>query len=348
MQIIEQLLRQGYSLIPVERGSKKPIAGKRWGYRRYKKATREEIFDWYLEFGEINLGIVTGRISDLATIDVDDKGQIPKLLKIIPDLFETFYVLTPRGYHFHYSLNGKHIESTKRLFGLEGVELRTNGLMVLAPGSRVNGYSYKLGRAVSKVKKLPGTITYQRPVIKQDGKTVYLKELDSKLPKFKGESKCIGQILSYDIPEGKRKLSYHIAYTKLLQAKNNARYAKDLIKRSNSKLTLPLTDKEVSDFKVKEVYYYSCSRINELGYINCAECKVRGGLRKVEKLSDRNYQGVLKLTSSERSIAFLLDSYWFKDRPTVNEIVKKTGMNFYAVRDALEALKKKGYLDNGK
>ena len=131
MLMIEHLLKEGYSLIPLK-GEKPAI---KWEKYQTEKATIKEIFGWFQEFGDINLGIVTGNVSRLAVIVVNDKRQLPVLEEKIPLLWDTCRVRTPElGYQFYYSLgNSEKVRSVKKLFGLKGVELRGEGSFVVAP-----------------------------------------------------------------------------------------------------------------------------------------------------------------------------------------------------------------------
>ncbi|GAH88474.1 unnamed protein product, partial [marine sediment metagenome] len=108
MQGIEQLIKKKFSIIPIKKGSKSPPLIK-WKQYQYKRATTEEVLNWYMRFGkDINIGIVTGRISRKAVIDVDDLNQLPELTKLVPGLWETCRVRTPRpGFQFHFSIDGK-------------------------------------------------------------------------------------------------------------------------------------------------------------------------------------------------------------------------------------------------
>ncbi|MBA7555405.1 hypothetical protein ES705_48067 [subsurface metagenome] len=131
MSMVEQLLREGFSLIPLKDG--KPAI--KWKKYQTEKATIKEIFGWFQKFGDIDLGIVTGNISHLAVIVVNDEKQLPALEKKIPNLWATCRVRTPElGYHFYYELSdGNEVRSCKKLFGLKGVELKGFGSFVVAP-----------------------------------------------------------------------------------------------------------------------------------------------------------------------------------------------------------------------
>lgn len=127
--IINEYLKNGYSLIPVN-VEKKPYIY--WKPYQYKKANIEDIFGWYNKFIDVNIGIVIGNISKLAVIDVDNLNLLPELKEYLPELKETTRVRTRRGYHYYFSLNGEKIRSTNTLFG-KNLELKSNGNYIVAP-----------------------------------------------------------------------------------------------------------------------------------------------------------------------------------------------------------------------
>ena len=127
--IINEYLKYGYSLIPIN-SEKEPYVY--WKSFQYKKANIEDVFDWYDKFTAVNIGIVTGNISKLAVIDVDDLTLLPELKEFLPEIRKTTRVRTRRGYHYYFSLNGEYIKSTNSLFG-KRLELRSNGNYVVAP-----------------------------------------------------------------------------------------------------------------------------------------------------------------------------------------------------------------------
>ena len=58
--IINEYLKNEYSLIPVDNEKKSYI---HWKKYQYQRANKEDIFDWYDKFTDVNIGIVTGKIS---------------------------------------------------------------------------------------------------------------------------------------------------------------------------------------------------------------------------------------------------------------------------------------------
>ena len=60
---------QGFSVIPIIPGQKKPMI--KWQPYQNERATPEQIKQWWTETPNANVGIVTGKISDLFVIDLD-------------------------------------------------------------------------------------------------------------------------------------------------------------------------------------------------------------------------------------------------------------------------------------
>ncbi len=264
MQGIEQLIKKGFSLIPLQRNSRVPIERFSWKQFQYKRASIKEVFGWYRKFGDINLGIVCGSVSRLAGIDADDKNQLPTLEEVIPELWLTTRVKTPKAgrYHFYFSTNGDKVKSTSKLLGLSGIELKSEGTYVVAPGSVVDGVRYGYERPLRELKPLPEFI--------RQGYQLKIKEVlrDNNLPVYRGQASCIGQIAREDIPEDTvRHNALLILFNKLIEAGNSKEYSKYFIVKKNSQFTVPLPKKDIN-FDKADIYHYSCSRINnELDFV---------------------------------------------------------------------------------
>lgn len=337
---VEELLKNNYSVIPMKAEVKEPAVY--WKYYQSKRATIREIERWHKQFGRTNYAIICGLISDIGVIDVDDLKQMPTLLMMVPDLLNTCVIRTPRpGLQFYFSLGGRHIKSTNRLFGLKGVELRCEGRYVMSPGSVIGGVKYVFERPLINIQIMPKVITDLYQETHRGTVTRGIKILIT----YRGKAKCISQILDYDIPEPGREIAYFIVYSKLVEAGNTPEYAKRVIRLGNKELSDSLEEEEINNFGDKKFYTYGCSTINkELGFIDCSHCQVRGG-KNVDSLLMKNVHKIGGLTNSERGILALLDSYYKGEEiPSINEIQNKTGMNFYTIREALEGLKEKGII----
>jgi len=347
MQGIEELLKRNYSIIPMKaEPAKEPAVY--WKYYQSKRAGLLEIKRWHKQFGDTNYAIVCGLISDLAAIDVDDLKQIPKLLEKIPNLFDTCVIKTPRpGLQFYFSLGGRHIKSTNKLFGLTGVELRCEGRYVMCPGSVIGGVKYVFERPLSCILPIPKII-----IDKYIRVEVSIGDITGDI-KIKVRAKCVEQILNYDLPYHTRKLAYHIAYCKMRQEGHSKSYAIYVCKEANKRLSLPWDQSPTNKYSREDkfdfgkVYPYGCVRINkELSFVDCSNCLIRGGL-KVRSLAMKSFHKLKGLTTSQRAILFILDTYFKglvgEELPTIYEIQKysDTSIDYYTIKRALEVLKEK-------
>lgn len=109
----------------------------------------ETIKQWWSQWPEANVGIATGRVSDLVVVDVDEgKGgaeSLENLQKLYGTLPPTREVRTGAGRHlyYRYSAAGKKLLNAVGLGGFEGIDLRTDGGYVVAPFSQhANGTFY--------------------------------------------------------------------------------------------------------------------------------------------------------------------------------------------------------------
>ena len=339
--IINEYLKNEYSLIPVN-GEKKPYIY--WRPFQYKKANKEDIFDWYDKFSDVNIGIVTGEISKLAVIDVDDLNLLPELEELLPEIKETTRVRTRRGYHYYFSLNGDYVESTNSLFG-KRLELKSNGNYVVAPPSKIKAHQYVYEIPLSKILPIP------KILIKKEREPVsnleYRKQKTFKIPKYHGQKvDCLRQILSRDLQEGERNNSLFILYNLLLQNKNTKGYSKKLVIEKNKSLLKPLTGLELKK-TYRKAYNYGCSGIRSmLGYIQCNNCKCRyneGGIGPGNFLI-KNINILHKLSNAEAKIALMLGIVYEGENPSVTKISKKTKMNYNTVKNAIIGLKGKGLI----
>ena len=122
----------GFSVIPC-REDKKPFLP--WEEFQKRIATDEEITAWWNKWPIANIGIVTGLISNLAVIDIDDM-EIGKaeLNKYIPESFVCPTANTPRGgQHLYCLCPDEKIRNNSKV--VTGCDLRANGGYVLAPPS---------------------------------------------------------------------------------------------------------------------------------------------------------------------------------------------------------------------
>jgi hypothetical protein len=347
--ILQEYLKHRFSLIPIKENTKKPFRA--WKKYQYNRAKPEDILEWYAKYDSLNIAIVTGEISQLVVIDLDDPGKITALKNIIPEIEKTTKVYTPnRGaYHYYFKINGTIPQSTKNLFNL-GIELHSNGKYIIAPPSKLNGSEYSFLNPLSKILPYPDkAINIDRDRIKKLGQE---KELADKhtinLPQYNGQKcLCIKQIYQRDLKVGERNISLLILYNLLVQNNNTREHAQKLVIKKNNLLNEPLTKKEIANI-FKKWYSFRCSKIvQELPYINCNNCKYKFkggklGMGKNNIIVD-HISDIRELTPSEQRVLLYLGTHFKDEEPTQYEIAKYSGMNKNTVKTAVEGLREKGF-----
>lgn len=130
----------GFSVIPTGR-DKKPLI--KWEEFQKRKATEQEIRQWFKKWPDANIGIVTGAISNLAVIDVDTEEGKEAIQEYIPDSLIMPICNTPKGgQHMYFTCPDDKLSNNARL--IPGCDLRANGGYVVAPPSvNGNGKQYK-------------------------------------------------------------------------------------------------------------------------------------------------------------------------------------------------------------
>lgn len=121
----------GFSIIPI-RQDKRPYI--KWQEYQKRRATREEIEQWWRDWPDAMIGIVTGKVSNLFVIDCDTREGYEAVEKHLPDSLEVPVARTPRGgwhLYFRYPCNGVTV-GTKVL---PGVDYRGEGGYIIAPPS---------------------------------------------------------------------------------------------------------------------------------------------------------------------------------------------------------------------
>lgn len=133
---------RGWSVIPVTRHEKIPAI--KWEAYQQQAADEGKLDSWFSPRYEGNLGIVTGRVSDLRVLDVDRIEAKWVQLLLDHDLPKTLTVRTGKGTHYYYRYggNGRSSKGTERT--VPGVDIRGDGGYVVAPPSvHENGKEYQ-------------------------------------------------------------------------------------------------------------------------------------------------------------------------------------------------------------
>jgi len=128
-----EYLERGWSVIPIHPSKKLPLI--KWKEYQTRHATEDEIENWFKQFPDAQVAIVTGSISNLIVVDADseDANRFCKANNLI----SPFSVKTKRGYHhyFKHPGTGYKKKNATNLFGVNNLDLRGDGGYVLAPPS---------------------------------------------------------------------------------------------------------------------------------------------------------------------------------------------------------------------
>lgn len=143
MQILKAALAYknqcNFSVIPVG-ATKKPLI--KWVEYQSRIASDEEITQWWQDNPTANIGIVTGRISNLSVIDIDTAEGKEAIQQYIPDSLLMPCATTPRGgQHMYFRMPEQEIRNNTRV--IPGCDLRAEGGYVLAPPSKLPNGNYK-------------------------------------------------------------------------------------------------------------------------------------------------------------------------------------------------------------
>jgi len=130
LQAAIEYCENGFSVIPVQK-NKKPYI--KWERYQGERATQEQLEQWWGQWPEANVGIVTGKISGIMVLDADSKQGQKELNKLFPDSLETPTAKSPGGWHNYFAYQ-EGLSNTARV--LPDCDIRTDGGYIIAPPSR--------------------------------------------------------------------------------------------------------------------------------------------------------------------------------------------------------------------
>ena len=144
----------GWSVIPIrppedphpDGGEKVPYV--KWKPLQKKPATEKQLRKWFKQFPKAQVGVVTGKLSNLVVIDVDSANALEQL-RVLYDLPETIVQFTGRaGYGGQYLFTyPKNTEIKNDVEILKSVDVRgEGGIIVLPPSKHKSGKHYKWGK----------------------------------------------------------------------------------------------------------------------------------------------------------------------------------------------------------
>jgi len=178
MTILEAAIRYlelGYSMIPVDT-KKHPLI--KWEPYQKKRASKEEIEGWFRKWPNMNIGIVTGAISNLLVIDTDTAPAIVRVGDAIPESLLVPCQRTPKGgKHFFF----QHQEGfVNRARVSEGVDVRTTGgYVVVAPSVNGTGRGWQWVEGLSLLEvQVPVIPNAVKEITKELKKDLYIGDVD--------------------------------------------------------------------------------------------------------------------------------------------------------------------------
>ena len=134
----------GFDLVPIANNAKYPIE-KSWTIKSHKNK-----LEWkqWLENG-LNLGVKTGKISQILILDIDTKEPKEELKKLL-DETKTLTQESANGFHYFYRYDG---DLPKTRIDEYKIDIETDGGQVVIYPSVVNGIQRKLNKA--PIAKMP-------------------------------------------------------------------------------------------------------------------------------------------------------------------------------------------------
>jgi predicted XRE-type DNA-binding protein len=120
------LAQLGWSVLPLAPNSKHPLA--RWRSLQQRQLGESEIVQIFEQNPNANVGVVTGRVSNLLVLDADAPDAIKKWGVPVTPISET-----ARGRHYYFQLPDVRIRSATGL--ADGLDVRAEGGYVVAPPS---------------------------------------------------------------------------------------------------------------------------------------------------------------------------------------------------------------------
>lgn len=133
----------GISVFPIPYGTKVPTMA--WKPLQERLATDDELRAWFPCTTRMNIGIVTGRISNLVVLDADSRPAVNYLWARLPRT--PWHTQTARGWHFYFDHPGSHVTNrgttVPTTAGPLPIHVRGDGGYVLGHGSlHPSGASY--------------------------------------------------------------------------------------------------------------------------------------------------------------------------------------------------------------
>ncbi len=131
--------RDGLSVVPFKPDKSKSYV--KWKEFQHRYPTTDEIERWFKEWPDAYVAIITGSLSRLLVVDCDSQEAYDWLNEYyLNDTFKTPIARTPRGYHLYFNYRPGLSNDSEYA---KGVDVRTEGGLIIAPPSQNGTTSYK-------------------------------------------------------------------------------------------------------------------------------------------------------------------------------------------------------------
>ncbi len=129
-------------MIPIKPKSKEALIP--WAAYQNRLPTENEVKDWWTKYPHANIGIVTGRISRICVLEVDEENALKdKHIPITPQAVSGGKGLPHIYFRYKEGMNNYKCKEN----GRESFSIRGNGQYVVAPPSiHSSGKKIQLGR----------------------------------------------------------------------------------------------------------------------------------------------------------------------------------------------------------
>jgi Bifunctional DNA primase/polymerase, N-terminal/AAA domain/Primase C terminal 1 (PriCT-1) len=153
-----QYQNSGLSVVPLKPHDKKCNVA--WEEFQHRRATAEEIRTWWSQWPDANVGIVTGKISDIVVIDLDSANAKDKLKDLIPSLDINSIPRSRTGKGWQLFFQHPKVPIGNRAGVIPDLDVRGDGGYVVAPPSiHPNGKTYVWELPINDaLPKLPGDL----------------------------------------------------------------------------------------------------------------------------------------------------------------------------------------------
>jgi hypothetical protein len=128
-----------FSVIPIKPRAKVPMVT--WQTYQTELADESQVLEWFTQWPDANVGIVTGKISGITVVDTDTDAGYGAVSKYLPPLFLTPTARTQKGGRHLYFKYVPGLSNKVRV--IDGVDVRGDGGFVVAPPSEGELGSYE-------------------------------------------------------------------------------------------------------------------------------------------------------------------------------------------------------------